>query len=148
MYAGNLTAQTDGEGNITIYEYNSAGELSGRYEYTAEGLLKSAISRGMRYSYAYDEMGRLKEKSASGRRLLSLSYDLNGNLTEQEDVTGKGLYTEYAYDHDKNLTMLKTVLGTEVLARTVISTMGTGTGRRRSRRRGQCGGLRHIITTA
>ena len=50
----------------------------------------------MRYTYAYDEMGRLKEKSASGRRLLALSYDLNGNLTEQEDVTGK--VTKYRYD--------------------------------------------------
>ena len=50
----------------------------------------------MRYSYAYDEMGRFKEKCASGRRLLSLSYDLNGNLTKQEDVTGK--VTEYRYD--------------------------------------------------
>ena len=50
----------------------------------------------MRYSYAYDSMGRLAEKSASGRTLLSLAYDLNGNLTRQTDVTGK--VTEYRYD--------------------------------------------------
>ena len=46
-------------------------------------------------------MGRLSQKSASGRRLVSLSYDLNGNLTEQTDVTGKT--TEYRYDvNDRN----------------------------------------------
>ncbi len=101
---GRLCRKRDRNGTETRYTYNmygnllsrTAGELSDRYEYTAEGLLKSAISRGMRYSYAYDEMGRLKEKSASGRRLLALSYDLNGNLTEQEDVTGK--VTKYRYD--------------------------------------------------
>ncbi|MCI8316894.1 MAG: hypothetical protein HFH74_18030 [Lachnospiraceae bacterium] len=42
----------------------------------------------MHYSYVYDTMGRLTEKKASGRRLLSFQYDLNGNLTNQTDVTG------------------------------------------------------------
>ena len=73
-----------------------AGELFERYEYTPESLLKSAISGGMRYSYTYDIMGRLREKRASGRKLLSFVYDRNGNLTGQEDVTGK--VTEYRYN--------------------------------------------------
>ncbi len=141
--------------------------LSEAYEYTPEGLLKSAISHGgvpgvsnartlgMRYNYEYDAMGRLTRKSASGRTLLALSYDLNGNLVSQEDISGKvsqyhyntldilqyvndnnnrlaeyayypdgtvkslksgSLYTEYAYDADRNLTSLKTMLGGEVLA--------------------------------
>ncbi len=105
-----LCRKRDRNGAETLYTYNMYGnplerrakapgaevsELSERYEYTAEGLLRSAIARsgtgditrGMRYSYAHDCMGRLAEKSASGRTLLSLTYDLNGNLTRQEDVT-------------------------------------------------------------
>ena len=39
---------------------------------------------------------RLSEKTASGRRLLAFVYDKNGNLTGQEDVTGK--VTEYRYN--------------------------------------------------
>ena len=31
----------------------------------------------------------MKEKTASGRRLLAFVYDKNGNLTAQEDVAGK-----------------------------------------------------------
>ena len=65
------------------------------YEYTPEGLLKCAISKGMRYAYDYDAMGRMTRKSASGRTLLALAYDRNGNKISQADVTGK--VTEYAY---------------------------------------------------
>lgn len=65
------------------------------YEYTPEGLLKCAISKGMRYAYEYDAMDRMTRKSASGRTLLALTYDRNGNQISQADVTGK--VTEYAY---------------------------------------------------
>ena len=50
----------------------------------------------MYYSYSYYNNGKLKEKSASGKRLLSYEYDLNGNKIKQTDVTGKT--TEYIYD--------------------------------------------------
>lgn len=96
----------DWNGVITEYAYNLYGAplyrrekgspLGDTYAYTPEGLLKSAISGGMRYSYTYDAMGRLKEKSASGRRLFALDYDRNGNLARQIDVTGK--VTEYRYN--------------------------------------------------
>lgn len=99
-----LCRMRDRNGTEVSYTYNLYGnllsrkaeELSESYEYTAEGLLKSAISQGMRYSYEYDAMGRPARKSASGRTLLSYTYDLNGNLTRQEDVTGKA--TEYCYN--------------------------------------------------
>mgnify|MGYP000622723805 CR=1 FL=1 len=65
------------------------------YQYTPEGLLAAAIG-GMHYRYTYDAMGRLTGKQASGRTLLALAYDLNGNLTRQEDLTGK--VTEYRYN--------------------------------------------------
>ena len=104
-----LCKRTDRNGTQTRYAYNiydnltertakktDGTELSDRYEYTTEGLLKSAIAQGMRYNYVYDVLGRLTEKKASGRTLLSFQYDRNGNLTHQIDVTGK--VTEYRYD--------------------------------------------------
>ena len=109
-----LCKVTDRNGTQTRYAYNiydnltertakktDGTELSDRYEYTAEGLLKSAIAQGMRYHYVYDTLGRLTEKKASGRTLLSFQYDLNGNLTHQTDVTGKR--TEYHYDLADNI---------------------------------------------
>ena len=59
-------------------------------------MLKCAISEGMRYAYEYDAMGRMIRKSASGRTLLALSYDKNGNKVRQIDVTGK--LTGFDYD--------------------------------------------------
>ena len=106
---GRLCKKTDRNGGETHYTYNlygnllsrRAGELVETYQYTPEGLLKAAIAGGMRYTYTYDAMGRLAGKEASGRKLMSLSYDLNGNLTQQEDVTGK--VTEYRYDRRDQL---------------------------------------------
>ena len=119
----------------------------------------------MRYGYAYDAMGRLTEKKASGRTLLAFEYDLNGNLTKQTDVTGKiteydydildrirevrdngttmaqyvyhpddsvkslqngSLYTEYVYDADRNLTSLRTLLGTDVIVNNRYTYDGNG----------------------
>ena len=154
----------------------SGPELSEAYEYTPEGLLRSAVSGGMRYSYAYDAMGRLIGKTASGRKLLSLEYDLNGNLVRQTDVTGKvteyrydltdqllqvlddgkavaeyayypdglvkslkngeSLYTEYAYDNDKNLSLLRTRLGSETLAENHYRYDGNGSRTEKRQREG------------
>lgn len=113
---GRLCKKTDRNGILTTYTYNLYGSLLERkakkpgdsteeresYEYTKEGLLKTAISKGMRYSYAYDDMDRLTEKKASGRTLLALAYDREGNLTKQTDVTGTT--TEYRYDLSNRIT--------------------------------------------
>ena len=100
-----LIARTDRNGVTVEFGYNlysaplfkkeKDGVLGDFYEYTPEGLLKCAISQGMRYAYEYDAMDRLARKSASGRTLLALAYDKNGNKIKQADVTGK--VTEYAY---------------------------------------------------
>lgn len=100
---GRLCRKKDRNGIETHYTYNlygqllsrRAGELVETYQYTPEGLLAAAIG-GMHYRYTYDAMGRLTGKQASGRTLLALAYDLNGNLTRQEDLTGK--VTEYRYN--------------------------------------------------
>ena len=103
---GRLIRKTDRNGVTVEMGYNLYGaplfkkEKDGAqgdfYEYTPEGLLKCAISAGMRYAYEYDEMGRMTRKSASGRTLLALEYDRNGNKVRQVDVTGK--LTGFDYD--------------------------------------------------
>ena len=102
---GRLIRRTDRNGVTVELGYNlygaplfkkeKDGALGDFYEYTKEGLLKCAISQGMRYAYEYDGMGRMIRKSASGRTLLALSYDKNGNKVSQTDVSGKT--TQYAY---------------------------------------------------
>ncbi len=79
-----------------LYRKEDKGEEGETYLYTKEGLLQTAIVKGMRYEYEYDERNRLKEKKASGRSLLQFQYDRNGNLVEQRDITGK--QTEYHYN--------------------------------------------------
>ena len=103
---GRLIRKTDRNGVTVEMGYNLYGaplfkkEKDGAqgefYEYTPEGLLKCAISAGMRYAYDYDAMGRMIRKSASGRTLLALEYDKNGNKVRQIDVTGK--LTGFDYD--------------------------------------------------
>lgn len=100
-----LISKTDRNGVTVEFGYNLYGDplfkrakdgtLGDFYEYTPEGLLKCAISAGMRYAYEYDGMGRLVRKSASGRTLLAMAYDKNGNKVLQTDVTGKT--TEFTY---------------------------------------------------
>ena len=71
----------------------------------------------MAYSYAYDAMGRMKEKAASGRRLLAFVYDRltayrydpAGNMTQElryldfqkeEGASGAVHILTFAYDRD------------------------------------------------
>ena len=116
-----LCGKTNRNGTETTYAYNiydslterrakttDGAELTESYHYTPEDLLESAISGGMRYSYAYDVMGRLTEKNASGRTLPSFKYDRNGNLTRQADVTGK--VTEYHYDIADNISEVYVII--------------------------------------
>ncbi len=102
---GRLVRKTDRNGVTVEFGYNlygaplfkkvKDGALGDFYEYTPEGLLKCAISAGMRYAYEYDALDRMIRKSASGRTLLALAYDGNGNKVRQTDVAGK--VTEFVY---------------------------------------------------
>ena len=102
---GRMVRKTDRNGVTVEFGYNlygaplfkrtEDGALGDFYEYTPEGLLKCAISAGMRYAYEYDVMGRLARKSASGRTLLAMVYDKNGNKIRQTDVAGKT--TDFTY---------------------------------------------------
>lgn len=63
---------------------------------------------GKHYSYTYDAMGRL-----TGKQVAAYTYYPDGSVKSLKH--GESLYTEYAYDGDRNLTHLKTLLGEEVL---------------------------------
>lgn len=103
---GNMVSHQDRNGNQINLAYNMYGSITAKsaadksviqtYGYYKDGVLKQAVSQGMRYDYTYYGNGLLKEKSASGKTLLALEYDLNGNRIRQKDVTGKT--TEYHYD--------------------------------------------------
>ena len=141
-----MSSHTNRNGICTKYSYTMYGNLVERYVteesakqagvealrenygYTGEGLLSYAIGGGMRYDYSYDLMGRLSEKSASGRRLLSYTYDADGNLLTQKDVTGKT--TEYHYDIEGRLTKVfdngvcQAIYGYDVAGRKISQTIG------------------------
>ena len=107
---GRLSRSTDRNGTTMRLTYNLYGSLTSRVAETADessrvtesfgyypdGKLKYAIGNGMRYDYTYDNMGRLTDKRASGKTLLSYTYDLNGNRATMTDVTGK--CTGYRYN--------------------------------------------------
>ncbi|MBQ2802104.1 MAG: hypothetical protein IJF03_12060 [Lachnospiraceae bacterium] len=76
-------------------EHKESG-LQEIYSYRKDGSLSYAIGGGMRYDYTYYPDGKLHEKKASGKVLLSYEYDLNGNRIRQSDITGKS--TTYTYN--------------------------------------------------
>ena len=102
---GQMCEHIDRDGRRELYRYNMYGAptchenreagLTESWEYSPQGLLTSAIGGGMRYEYAYYANGSLKEKRASGRTLLSYTYDADGRRTSQCDLTGK--ITQYQY---------------------------------------------------
>ena len=102
---GRLIRRTDRNGVTLEFGYNlynallfkkvKGGALGDFYEYTPEGLLKYAVSAGMRYTYEYDALDRMIRKSASGRTLLALAYDGNGNKVRQTDAAGT--VTKFVY---------------------------------------------------
>ncbi len=60
------------------------------------------LNKGYRRKRSVDVKNLLVEKQASGRTLLSFVYDLDGNVMQQTDVTGK--HTTYHYDLSNRLT--------------------------------------------
>ena len=107
---GNLIRHTDRNQNTIRMRYNMYGDMVERaeitddeshtplrevYGYDAFGDLSFGIASGMRYDYRRDILGRILEKSASGRSLVSYSYDHLGRLSGRRDITGKETAFEY-----------------------------------------------------
>ena len=111
---GRLYEHTDRDGRVERYRYNMYGEptehtapqsgLMESWQYDHMGQLSSAISAGMKYEYSYYPGGLLREKRASGRTLMSYTYDLDGRKISQRDLTGKS--TGYAYNRNGMLSQV------------------------------------------
>jgi len=90
--AGRRTAATNANGEITLYTYNSAGDL-----------IKLRDAKGNETSWGYDQYGRVTSKTnANGTEILRYAYDANGRLTNRWTLA-KG-NTAYGYDSAGNLT--------------------------------------------
>ena len=82
--------------------YRRAEDAKGRnavtdqYVYYPDGKLKEAVGGGITYQYDYTPTGLLKHKAASGKTLLSYTYDKNRNIASLTDECG--VITRYTYD--------------------------------------------------
>jgi RHS repeat-associated protein len=111
----NKTSSTDGNGNITKYEYNAFNKLKKAtlpgdesiassikiYQYSVNGNVKSEIGFGRNDLYTYDIQGRdlshtIQKTDGSEKITTYKSYDLNGNVISAID--GNGVKTVYEYD--------------------------------------------------
>ncbi|MDE7272603.1 MAG: hypothetical protein K2N95_06005 [Lachnospiraceae bacterium] len=105
------------------YEYDVMGRItrksaSGRtllaYGYDLNGNLTTQRDvTGKVTEYTYNALDLIEKVTDNGTVTAEYSYYPDGSI---RSLKNGGLYTEYAFDADKNLTGLKTVLGTEVLA--------------------------------
>ncbi len=106
---GNLLKQKDGRGNVITYEYNSANKAIKRidnggagnpaktetYTYYPDGSLAVKTDRnGTKIIYDYDVHGLISsETTDSGEKLVSFTYDGNGNQRTMTDKTGVTIRT-------------------------------------------------------
>ena len=105
------------------YEYDPMGRIirksaSGRtllaYGYDLNGNLTSQRDVTVKVTeYTYNALDLIEKVTDNGTITAEYSYYPDGSI---RSLKNGSLYTEYAFDADKNLTGLKTMLGTEVLA--------------------------------
>ncbi len=105
------------------YEYDVMGRItrksaSGRtllaYGYDLNGNLTTQCDvTGKVTEYTYNALDLIEKVTDNGSVTAEYGYYPDGSI---RSLKNGNLYTEYAFDADKNLTGLKTVLGTEVLA--------------------------------
>ena len=105
------------------YEYDAMGRISrksasGRtllaYEYDLNGnLTRQTDVTGKTTEYNYNSLDFIEKVADNGTVTAEYSYYPDGSI---RSLKNGSLYTEYAYDADRNLSHLKTMLGTEVLA--------------------------------
>ena len=89
--------------------------------------------------YRYDLLDRVAEVWDNGKRTAEYTYYLDDSIKSLKN--GESLYTEYAYDKDKNLTFLKTVLETEVLTENRYLYDGNGNRTQKEQTQGAVRGL-------
>ena len=82
---GNMTSETDPEGNITRFTCDSAGNMASRED-----------PNGNVWQYSYDDAGNLRAAADPLGNRTMYEYDAEGKLVRTEDPRGNE--TSYAYD--------------------------------------------------
>ena len=77
-----ITSKT-GERRVETWEYDSLGQL------------KKSVAGGICYTYQFRPDGKLLEKSRSGKKLVSCTWNPDGSLRSLCDDSGKTLYYQY-----------------------------------------------------
>lgn len=118
---GLLQAAISATGMHYNYEYDAMGRIirksaSGRtlisYAYDLnENLTHQKDVTGKETEYTYNALELLENVVDNGNKVAKYAYYPDGTI---KSLASGSLYTEYAYDADRNLTDLKIHLGTEV----------------------------------
>jgi len=108
-----LSMVIDGNGNVTLYDYESNGDLksitdaAGRAEdwtYDSQGSrLTWRNWRGQTIRYTNDALGRVTEKRYPDGSIVTFTYDARGNLVQYTDTTGT---TTQEFDTGDRLTRI------------------------------------------
>jgi len=126
---GPLASQTDANGNVRTYEYDSRGRqtamsrVTERIEYTydpATGHKSSERFLGMengswvekhRESFTYDALGQLSTQTHADNTSLAYTYDAAGSVSSARDENHAAANTHYVYDPARRLTSVQQTLG-------------------------------------
>lgn len=111
---GTVSSNTDANGNVTSYAYDSVGNLTtitypaplGGVTYTSDGLSRiqtKTDGKGQKQTYSYDLLDRIIQILYNGAttcapltgNCIQYSYDADGNVIQLQDNTGA---TTFTYD--------------------------------------------------
>ena len=109
---GQITSETDREGNTTRYNHDAAGNISkityadgttAKFVYDANRRVISYTDcNGIISTYTYNTQGRMTSAKDGRGNTISYVYDSHGNLTSYTDA--EGAKTSYTYDSKGNRT--------------------------------------------
>lgn len=107
--AGRAVSVTDPDGKVVRYQYGKGGEKriliypdgrEVRYDYDDQLRLTSVKSGEQIWSYEFDDVGRVKEKTFPGGIKMSLSYTTMGQLEQLSTSDSKGILDKYTFRYN------------------------------------------------
>ncbi|MGL9730417.1 DUF6531 domain-containing protein [Enterococcus sp. DIV0756] len=114
-YSNGQTITTDGNGDVTTYQYDKQYRTTGisypdgtnaSKTYDAENRLTSETNEaGQTSSYSYDQNGNMLSETRFDGAVRQSSYDAKNHITSEVDFDGTK--TQYSYDGAGNLTSVQ-----------------------------------------